>query len=294
MYSEKVREIAISLYKQIKSYRKVASMLNISKSIIHYWVNYKYTPKEKTLPLNKIIRYIRNLLNKNCFITIKEITISTNNYFNTKLSTSFIYTTIKQKLKYSFKKITKKNFSSNINKLVKRKKLFKKKYKKFQNIICLDETYIHTNIHYNYGWAKSGERLEKYIRVNPIKYSIIVAISTDGVFHYKISKNNINKDVFKNFIIELNSKVKNKLYLMDNVRFHKSKEVMDIINSSTNNAIFIPPYSPELNPIEEVFSLFKNNVRKNNGSNVVKKITAELDKLKNKNFENYYKHSFQD
>ena len=151
MYSKKIKEIAISLYKQFNSYRKVAALLNISKSIIHYWINYKYTPKTKNIPFNEINIFIKNLLDNNNFITIKQITKLTNNKFNTKLSKSFIHTTIKQKLNYSFKKITKKNFSSNIQKLIKQKQLFKKKYSNYKNIICIDETYVHTNIHNNYG-----------------------------------------------------------------------------------------------------------------------------------------------
>ena len=80
---------------------------------------------------------------------------------------------------------------------------------------------------------------------------------------------------------------------MDNVSFHKSKDVIDIIDKTTNEAIFIPPYSPELNPIEEVFSVLKRNIAKNNSKNINTKILFELKRLKNTNFENYYKHSFQ-
>ena len=36
---------------------------------------------------------------------------------------------------------------------------------------------------------------------------------------------------------------------MDNVSFHKSKEIKELIKQSSNTPLFIPPYSPELNPI---------------------------------------------
>ncbi len=293
MYSKKVRKIAISLYNKFNIYRKVASLLNISKSIIHYWINYKYISHKKVIPLNKIQKFIKSLLIKDNYITIKNVTKMTNKKFKLNLSKSFIYTTIKKKLNYSFKKITKKNFSKNINDLIKKKKNFKKKYSNYKNIICIDETYVHSNIHSKYGWALNGKRLIHYVKSNPIKYSIIVAISCNGIQQYLISKNNINKDIFKKFIVQLCHINKNKLFLMDNVSFHKSKDVTSIIDKTSNKAIFIPPYSPELNPIEEVFSIFKRCIANNKLKNTYSKIIFELRKLKNTNFENYYKYSFR-
>jgi transposase len=59
MYSEKLKSISIKLYNQFKSYRKVAHILDISKSIIHYWINYKYSPVKKTIQFTKIYKYIK-------------------------------------------------------------------------------------------------------------------------------------------------------------------------------------------------------------------------------------------
>lgn len=47
---------------------------------------------------------------------------------------------------------------------------------------------------------------------------------------------------------------------MDNVSFHK--KTVNIIKNSGNHILFIPPYSPEFNPIEEVFSHLKAYVKK--------------------------------
>lgn len=50
---------------------------------------------------------------------------------------------------------------------------------------------------------------------------------------------------------------------MDNINFHKSKNIIEIIKKSNNEILFIPPYSPEFNPIEKVFSVFKAYINKN-------------------------------
>ena len=70
---------------------------------------------------------------------------------------------------------------------------------------------------------------------------------------------------------------------MDNVPFHKSKEVIALIEKSKNIPLFIPPYSPEFNGIENIFSILKSKVRRDNiDSNkietTIKKNIKELDK----------------
>lgn len=52
-----------------------------------------------------------------------------------------------------------------------------------------------------------------------------------------------------------------KVVIMDNVSFHKSKEVIKLFEQHNVIPLFIPPYSPCCNPIEEVFSVMKRYYR---------------------------------
>lgn len=54
----------------------------------------------------------------------------------------------------------------------------------------------------------------------------------------------------------------NMYIVMDNASIHKTKEVMKAIHESCHIALFLPPYSSFLNPIEEFWSKIKGNVRK--------------------------------
>jgi transposase len=49
---------------------------------------------------------------------------------------------------------------------------------------------------------------------------------------------------------------------MDNVRFHRIAEVSAAIEAAGAKVMYLPPYSPVLNPIEEAWSLFKNAMRR--------------------------------
>lgn len=50
--------------------------------------------------------------------------------------------------------------------------------------------------------------------------------------------------------------------IMDNVRFHKIQGVYEMIKATGSELIYLPPYSPELNPIEEMWSKIKWILRK--------------------------------
>lgn len=313
MYSEDLKIRAIKLCEQFKSYRYVGKLISVGKSTLQRWVaenNKKNNCNDKIENSNNldnesninlvntiedtIERTIENYLNKNKFITIKKIQLKLKKKFKKKFTLSFIYDIIKNTLKYSYKKISKKLFNKSKKKLNTQQNKFIKDIKQIStdNIICIDETYIHSNYCSNYGWSKKGEPLTHYIKSNPIKYSIIMAISKKEIISYKIIKGNANSKIFFDFINELNNLYTNHYFLMDNVNFHKSKFIQQLLSVSTNKLLYIPPYSPQYNPIEEVFSQIKSYIKECTNNNVIKKFIKSIKKVKKNNLVNYYKHSF--
>lgn len=77
---------------------------------------------------------------------------------------------------------------------------------------------------------------------------------------------------------------------MDNVTFHHSHIITDIFKNSTNKLLFIPPYSPDFNPIEQYFS----QVNLNNQKNILLEIEKSFYVVSPNNLKNYYKYSFID
>lgn len=51
--------------------------------------------------------------------------------------------------------------------------------------------------------------------------------------------------------------------IMDNATFHKSKKTQELIEKAGCQVIFLPPYSPDFNPIEKYWAWFKAQVRSN-------------------------------
>ena len=81
---------------------------------------------------------------------------------------------------------------------------------------------------------------------------------------------------------------------MDNARIHHSKIVKDTVNESTNKILYNVPYNPETNPIEFVFSILKNEIRKKAPSTIPqiqKVINVALKKITKDKLKNIYNHS---
>jgi transposase len=74
----------------------------------------------------------------------------------------------------------------------------------------------------------------------------------------------VNRDKFKVFLDELRSRYffEDICILMDNLNVHRSNDVMDRLEELSIEYVFSPTYSPDFNPIESVFSIFKNKFKR--------------------------------
>jgi transposase len=66
---------------------------------------------------------------------------------------------------------------------------------------------------------------------------------------------------------------------MDNLRVHKSKRVRELIEGSGCSVVFLPPYSPDFNPIEEAFSKVKALLRRAKAGSLEALVKATGDAL---------------
>jgi len=107
-------------------------------------------------------------------------------------------------------------------------------------------------------WAPKGSRPLRYYSGNHIKYNIIGAMrSRDGRLVSHVVPE-VNKEYFQLFINEMQKQVirGKRIYLiMDNANWHKSPS----IKWGKITPIYLPPYSPDLNPIEILWRKLKDN-----------------------------------
>ena len=130
-------------------------------------------------------------------------------------------------------------------------------------IMCLDETGFGTHNNAVYGYFPRGRVPIKSKYAKREKISAIVAISTKGLVTYRSQIKAYNKEDFTTFIEEElipNTPKTIKYMFMDNVAFHHSKLAVKLLEAHDIKPIFVPPYSPQCNPIEEVFSMVKPRI----------------------------------
>ena len=88
--------------------------------------------------------------------------------------------------------------------------------------------------------------------------TLIMAMSEDGVLGHHLQFQSVNTARFCSFLGELCNALEKPSYIvMDNASFHRSDEVKNVIETHGHQRLFLPPYSPFLNPIENLFNLIK-------------------------------------
>ena len=96
------------------------------------------------------------------------------------------------------------------------------------------------------------------------KFSIIGAISMIGIVAMMYVELAVNTDIFLNYVEQLLlPKLKPGQYvIMDNARIHKSDAIVTLIESAGAKVVFLPPYSPDLSPIEKMWSKVKETLKR--------------------------------
>lgn len=91
-------------------------------------------------------------------------------------------------------------------------------------------------------------------RTNAIGALIGKALLTVGLFN-----TNVNADVFTAWLKQdlIPKLPKNAVLVMDNATFHKRSDTLQAIEKAGHTALFLPPYSPDLNPIEQKWAQAK-------------------------------------
>ena len=114
------------------------------------------------------------------------------------------------------------------------------------------------------GRAPRGERLiDKTPHGHWKTTTLIAALGVEGMRCSTVVDGAVNGDVFEAFVEqvlvpELRS---GDVVVMDNLSSHKRQRIRELIEDADARLVFLPPYSPDLNPIEIVFAKVKQLLR---------------------------------
>ena len=131
-------------------------------------------------------------------------------------------------------------------------------------LIFLDESGAKTDMKRLYGWSNYGERLVDTIPGGHWSTTTMIsAIRLSGVAAAMVTEGPTDALVFRGFTEHFLLPVLNKddIVVMDNLSSHKVSGIAEMIEAVGAKIWYLPPYSPDLNPIEQMWSKVKSILR---------------------------------
>ena len=134
-----------------------------------------------------------------------------------------------------------------------------------KRLMFVDEMGTHTSLAPSYAYAPRGERaFFKVPRNRGKNITLLASIGCEGMGPSMAFEGSTTKEVFEAYVEHfLTPTLKaGQMVIMDNLAAHKGEKVRKLIEGSRCELLYLPPYSPDLNPIEEAFSKVKGFLRK--------------------------------
>lgn len=153
-----------------------------------------------------------------------------------------------------------------------------------------------TNFTRQRGWAFGGERLIESVPAGRWLTSTLVhAIALDGTRAAMLLDGPVDGVSFAGFCESFLSSTLNPgdIVVMDNLNSHKVTAAIEAITRTGAEPVYLPPYSPDLNPIEMIFSKLKQCIRSQRPrdfSAIVESTANALTKITHKDIQNCFQH----
>jgi transposase len=176
-------------------------------------------------------------------------------------------------------------------------------WKKYQNrldparLVFIDETWAKTNMTRLCGWAPRGRKLLAKVPQGRWRtLTFLAALRHDRIDAPCVIDGPINGETFLAYVEQILVPIlkPGDIVIIDNLGSHKGKAVRQAIRAAGAKLFFLPPYSPDLNPIEQMFAKLKTLLRKAAERTVEatwKRIGALLQAFTPQECANYFKNA---
>jgi transposase len=132
-------------------------------------------------------------------------------------------------------------------------------------LVFVDEMGSNISLSPLYGWSKVGERLHVEAPRNwGQNVTLLSSMTHSGMGPSVAVEGAATKAVFEAYLEQalVPSLQPGQVVILDNLSAHKGERVRELIEEAGCELLYLPPYSPDMNPIEEAFSKVKGILRK--------------------------------
>jgi transposase len=288
MYSDDVKRIAMRLYLKFASLRIVSKLIDCSYSTISRWKNFKKIERKKIikkLDSSEISDFINIYIIAHPICTVEDVKNIILETFKITVSLEFVRKYIlglgftRKKARYYSET---KNYQEKLNNFLNIREQYVKEKRKF---VSIDETSFGRNCVVTHGRSKKGERLYIKNSKQERNESVLSAVSIGDKIKTTKKYGSYDTESFCNFLNSLDYPNKT-VIIMDNVSFHHTKKVKEIVNVKEWDILYTVPYCPIFNPIEGVFSIVKRCYKK------IKSIEKSFESVTSDHIKSFFKMSF--
>ena len=225
-------------------------------------------------PLNAdVLIFLVTRLEENSQLTLKELVQEVETKFNIETSESALNHAL-EKMGISWKNVLPIPVDWNAPSVIRARTTFIGSYLRFleeDKLFYIDESGFNMHIFRSKGRASKGKPATITLVPKGKRVSLIAALSNSGISHYELlnligEKKGTNANDFRLFILNLVKKIPfGSVLILDNAKIHHATQVQDLWDMIKKayeiEVIYLPPYSPFLNPIELAFNDIKIGVK---------------------------------
>ena len=270
----------------------ISKLLKLSVNSIKRWsrqfnttgnLDYKLTRNVTTNWPRNVIKHVEEYVKNHPCFYLEEIQTELREEFghlNIPISLPTISRALRHELKLTRKRIQKKARESKTEEFVDYKARLSMFYSYPEQLVFIDETSKDGRSAYRgYAWSTVGTPAEVTLPFDRgIRISALAAFDSKGLFNkfylikgflaWDSTRETFNREKFHNsFVTKLLPHInrypfKNSIVIIDNAKIHMYQLFVEAVENKGGIVIFLPPYSPQLNPIETGFSLLKKWIQK--------------------------------
>ena len=284
------RKKVIDAYLNNQKIANISDVLKINKSTIYRIIqtyknenrivaNKRGGPRNKKLNLEHQ-EFIKSLIDDDCSITLKKITEKIHQTFLISVSQKTIDRCLSE-FSYSLKRTSLIPERRNTIEQIEMRAEYATNFMNLltiydgRKLIFIDEAGFSVSMRSRRGRSLVGTRANHVVTsIRTRNISLFAAMNKQELLFYSLHKLAYNSETFKEALEQLFNKLREKnlnncVFIADNVSFHKTNIIRKLFNNYGHTIIYLPPYSPFLNPIENLFSKWKEEVRQRRADNEV-------------------------
>jgi transposase len=134
-----------------------------------------------------------------------------------------------------------------------------------RRFVFVDECSTNTSLSPIYGWSRRGSRARFEVPRNwGANVTLLSSMTLEGMGPSLAVEGPTTREIFEAYLqrVLAPSLKPGRIVVMDNLSSHKGSRVRELIEGRGCELLYLPPYSPDLNPIEEAFSKLKGLLRR--------------------------------